>query len=116
MPRFTPDAERFGPGRPYALWFAPIIDEPYTLVRTAGGQWQVLTCPLDSEKAEFPLAFDSGRETYVTYQQVRDLDLTSLGRVTYVDDYDDQWTDVYISQTNTPNGRATTPEPVWSAT
>lgn len=115
MPQFTPDAERFGPGRPYALWFAPIMEDPYTLVRDGAGQWLVLTCPLDEEKAAYPYVFDSGRTTFVTYQNIRDWDLTDLGRVRYVDDYDDQWSDVYISQTNPPNVRATAPEPVWSA-
>jgi len=116
VPLFTPDAERYALGRPYALWFVPIADEPYTLVRTADGQWLVLYSPLDEERAQFSHVFDSGRETYVTYQQIRDWDLTSLGRVRYVDDYDDQWTDVYIAKDNTPFARATSAEPVWSAT
>lgn len=114
MPLFTPDAERFALGRPYMLWFAPISDEPYTLVRDSSGSWFVLFNPLDSEKAAYPNAFDSGRETYVTYQQVRDWALTTKGRVRYVDDYDDQYTDVYISKNNTPYARATSSEPVWN--
>ena len=116
MPLFTPDAERYGPGRPYALWFAPIQDDPYTLVRSQSGEWLVLWSPLDAEKAQYPYVFDSGRETYVTYQQVRDWNLHDLGRVRYVDDYDDQWSDVYIAKNNTPFARATSAEPVWSAT
>lgn len=116
MPLFTPDAERFALGRPYALWFVPIKDDPYTLVRDGSGNWFILNSPLDSEKAAYPHAFDSGRETYVTYKQVRDWALTTKGRVRYVDDYDDEYTDVYVSKNNTPYARATSSEPVWSAT
>ena len=115
MPLFTPDARRFVVGRPNVLWFAPQSERSFTLVRTADGEWQVFNTESDEVRAEFPHVFDSGRETYVTYQQVRDWDLTDLGRVRYVDDYHDQWTDVYISQINSPFARAATPEPVWSA-
>lgn len=114
MPLFTPDAERFGPGRPYDLWFAPILDQPYVLARTSGGEWRQLFSPTPEELAAFPVTFDSGRESFVTYQQVRDWDLTSMGRVRYVDDYDDQYSDVYVSKTNTPYARAAAAEPVWS--
>lgn len=116
MPLFTPDVRNRALGRPNLLWFAPSSDSAKILGRRFDGQWVVLEVPTPQERAEYEYLFDSGRENYVTYQQVRDLDLTELGRVTYVDDYDDQWTDVYISRTNTPNSRATTPEPVWSAT
>lgn len=113
MPRFTPDAERFGPGRPYTLWWPPLIDLPYTLARSASGEWKMLFAPTQEERQQYQFLFDSGRATYVTYQQVRDLDLVNLGRVRYVDDYDDQWTDVFIARSNEPFTRATQPEPVW---
>lgn len=114
MPLFTPDAERYAVGRPYDLWFVPLIDEPYILARTAGGEWHQLFSPTKAELAQYPVTFDSGRESFVTYQQVRDWNLTDMGRVRYVDDYDDQYSDVYVSKTNTPYARAATAEPVWS--
>ena len=114
MPLFTPDAERFRIGRDYILWWVPLISENYVLARTSDGEWHQLSSPTQEELAAFPVTFDSGRESYVTYDQVRDWDLTSVGRVLYVDDFDDRYTDVYISKTNTPYARATTPEPVWS--
>lgn len=114
MPIFTPDAERFRLGRPYLLWFVPQIDEPYILARDAAGEWWQLFTPTSEELSGYVATFDSGRETHVTYQQVRDWDLTSIGRVLYVDDFDDQYTDVYISRANTPYARASVAEPVWS--
>ena len=116
MPLFSPDARRYVAGRPNALWFASIADRRVALVRTHDGEWEVIDSESDAVRSQYPYVFDSGRQTYVTYQQVRDWDLTSLGRVRYIDDYDDQWTDVYVSKDNEPFARATTPEPVWSAT
>jgi hypothetical protein len=115
MPRFIPDVTNGVLGRPGAMWFTPAHDRAIVLARTSGGQWVTLEVPTPQELAQYPVTFDSGRENHVTYQQVRDWNLTSLGRVVYVDDYDDQYTDVYISKTNTPLARATTSEPVWSA-
>ena len=116
MPLFTPDVLNRALGRPNLLWFAPSSDSAKILGRRFDGQWVVLEVPTPQERAEYQYLFDSGRENYVTYHQVRDWDLTELGRVRYVDDYDDQWTDVYVSRDNDPFARATTPEPVWSAT
>jgi len=113
MPMFTPDTERFAVGRPYALWFAPIVQDPHTLVRDLAGNWFRLDAPTPEELEPYQYAFQTGREYYVTYQEVRDLNLTNYGRVWYTDDHDDTWTDVHVSQTNTPYDRATEPEPVW---
>lgn len=114
MPIFTPDppTARSKLGRPWALWFTTAWYESWTLVLRAG-QWEFLESPLEEDLVDCSLIFDQ-RENYVTYEQVRDHNLTDFGRVIYRDDFDDEYTDVYISKTNTPYARATTPEPVWS--
>lgn len=98
------------------MWFTAAHDKALTLARSESGEWVTLEVPTQAERNQYPHVFDSGRENYVTYQQVRDWNLTEVGRVVYVDDYDDQWTDVYVSRNNEPFARATTSEPVWSAT
>lgn len=115
MPRFTPDPVRWRKiGRPHLLWFASRGDEfALKLARTPEGQWHVLQVPTLAELQGYTHVFDSGREHFVTYQQVRDMDLVDVGRVLYVDDYDDQWTDVYVSRLNEPSSRATEAEPIW---
>ncbi len=115
MPLFTPDARSRLVGRPSAMWFTRGHDYAWYLALSANGEWVVLEVPTPAELSQYPHYFNSGRETYVTYEQVRDWNLTSRGRVRYVDDYDDEYTDVYISKNNTPYVRATSPEPVWSA-
>jgi hypothetical protein len=114
MPLFKPDLQRTRSklGLPWALYFTTAWWESITLVRR-NGQWEAFEFPADEdlEGAEYVW---TPRENWVTYDLVRQLDLTDMGSVRYIDDYDDQWDDVFISIDNVPLDRATFPEPVHS--
>ena len=120
MPYFTPDVERFAIGRPYATWWVKLIDDCHWLCfKDAKSEPVKLYAPFQEELDEYEYTFDSGRETFVSYQQVRDMELTKYGRVFYRDDYDVQYTDQYVARPqpgkdyNKPFDRAVVPEPIW---
>jgi hypothetical protein len=73
-----------------------------------------LFSPFQEELDAYEFVFDSGRENFVSYELVREMDLTQYGRVFYYDDYDQTWSDEFIAHLNTPFDRAVLPEPVWS--
>ena len=112
MPRFTPDMDRVRVklGRPWALFWTTAHWEAITLIHR-NGAWEVLESPTDEEVADADYIFDQ-RNHHVSYETVRELNLPEVGRVLYVDDYDDQWDDVYVCKENTPYLRADHPEPV----
>lgn len=115
MPYFTPDSEYFQIGRPYKMWWARIINYPFFLCFRSKTDTSPtkLYSPFQEELDEFEFTFDSGRENFVSYDLVREMDLTKYGRVFYYDDYDRTWSDEYIAHLNRPFDRAEVPEPVW---
>lgn len=112
MPIFTPDldAARSKLGRPWAMWFTTAWWEAATLIRR-GDEWILLESPSDEELADADEIYQQ-RQNHVSYDKVRDFAMTDLGAVRYVDDYDDRFTDVFVSSDNTPFDRATSPEPI----
>lgn len=112
MPHFTPDLNvaRSKLGRPYALWFTTAWYDAVTLIKR-GGEWIVLHSPSEEELAGADQVYQQ-RQNHVTYDEVRDQQLTELGAVRYVDDYDDRFSDEFVSFVNTPFDRATEPEPI----
>lgn len=112
MPLFTPDLD--GPrsklGKPWALWFTSAWYEAVTLIKK-NGEWTVLHSPTDEELAGADQVYQQ-RSNHVSYDEVRDMDLTGVGTVRYVDDYDDRFTDVFVSSDNTPFDKASEPEPI----
>lgn len=112
MPRFTPDVRRWPKlGRPWKMWFTSAWWEAFTIAFD-GQDWHIEYSPTDEWKAQFPYVFDTGRDHHVTYQEVRDMKLTEIGAVHYVNDFEDEWDDFFISRENKPFDRATHPEPV----
>jgi hypothetical protein len=112
MPLFTPDLDglRSMLGRPWALWFTTARYDAVTLIKK-DGEWIVLNSPTDEELVGAERVYQQ-RGNHVSYDEVRDLGLTEVGAVRYVDDYDDRFTDVFISSDNTPFDRASEPEPI----
>lgn len=112
MPWFTPDLQqaRSKLGRPYALWFTSAWWEAVTLT-LKGQQWVAYQAPDDVDLGDADRVYQQ-RLNHVTYDDVRDYNLTDLGAVRYIDEYDDRFTDEFISLDNTPYDRATSPEPI----
>jgi hypothetical protein len=114
LPYFTPDSEYYQIGRPYKTWWCPLVNEPYFLCFASKHAEPVkLFSPFQEELDEFEFAFDSGRENFVSYELVRQMNLTAYGRVFYRDDYDVMFDDEYIARLNKPFDRAEIPEPIW---
>lgn len=121
MPYFTPDCEKFAIGRPYATWWVKLIDDTHILAfKTKTSEPVKLYSPFQEELDEYQYTFDAGRETFVSYELVREMNLTQYGRVFYRDDFDRQYTDQYIARPqpgktyNQPFDRAVVPEPIWN--
>ena len=116
MPVFIPDPEviRSKLGRPWKMWFTTAWWESWTLI-LRNGQWSFIETPGDDDIAGAERVFQQ-RNNYVTYQEVRDLNLTDYGQVIYVDDYDDMFSGEFISKENMAFTPAAYPEPLHSDT
>lgn len=112
MPIFTPDLQhaRSKLGRPWKMFFTTAWWESVTMFYK-NGQWNFVEFPSDDDLAGATHVWQQ-RENWISYDEVRDMNLTDYGCVRYIDDYDDRFTDEFVSIDNTPFDRATNPEPI----
>jgi hypothetical protein len=115
MPSFQANQTFTKVGYPYATWFVDRMSESGAVGVNLDGTYEVVYGVQPEDYDRFSLGFfQAGYEYYVTMQQARVLVPLGIGIVRYRDDFNDEWSDIFVCDTklNTPDYPAVYPQPI----
>lgn len=102
-------------GMPWSTWFVDRMTESGAVGVNWDGTYEVIfgVQPEDYDRFTMRL-FEGGYLYYITMEQARVLIPLGVGEVRYTDDYNDEWSDIFVCDTrlNQPDYPATVPQPI----
>lgn len=104
-------------GKPWALYFvtvAPLYHKQGCYVREDDGSfaWAPSVAQARQNYSHTDIFVIGNEGYYLTMAEARQALADGIQGIHYVDDFNDEWQDIYISSTNPPFTEATVPEPI----
>lgn len=115
MPLFQPNQVFSKVGYPWATWYVDRMVESGAVGINWDGTYEIIYGVLPEDYDRFTMGlYQPGYDYYITMEQARVIIPLDIGIVRYTDDYNDEWSDIFVCDTrlNTPDFPATVPQPI----
>jgi hypothetical protein len=115
MPTFTANQSFAKVGYPWSTWYVDQMVESGAVGVNLDGVFEVIYGVQPEDYNRFSMGlFQAGYTYYVSMENARILIPLNIGVVRYTDDYNAEWSDIFVCDTtlNTPDFPATVPQPI----
>lgn len=115
MPKFSVNQTYAKVGFPWATYYVDQMVESGAVGVNWDGTYERIYGILPEDYDRFTMRlFQPGYEYYVTMEEARVLVPLAIGCVQYTDDYNDEWSDIFVCDItlNQPDTCATVPQPI----